>query len=400
MALASTPSYAMVHAKAFRSAPRLVIVTEIIAPYRIPVFNALATRRELDLHVIFLAETDPTWRQWRVYKEEIKFRYDVLPSWRRRIGKYHVLLNRGVVKTLNRISPDFLMCGGYNYLASWQAVLWAKLRRVPALLWSESTAHDQRRRGASIEFLKSRFLRLCDDFVVPGTASAQYLTDLGIADDQIFCAPNAVDIDLFWSLTQNPDQQLQLRATLDLPPRYFLYVGRLVKEKGLFDLLRAYARLDADLRSEVGLVLAGNGVDQVELMEEASRIGPGAIRFVGFVHREDLPTLYALADSVLLPTHSDPWGLVVNEAMSCGRPVVVTSVAGCASDLVKDGWNGCVVSPGNIPQLSAAMARLAGDSELRRQMGIRSREMIQAFSPDCWADGIANAMSVVRRRAA
>ncbi len=398
MALAQTPYCSAVKAEDSRSRAKLAIVTEIIAPYRIPVFNALAKRKELDLHVIFLAETDPTWRQWRVYKEEIEFRYDVLPSWRRRFRKHHLLLNRGVVKALNRIRPDVLICGGYNYVASWQAVLWARSHRVPALLWSESTAHEQRSRHRLIEFLKILFLRLCQGFVVPGTASEEYLRALGIARDCIFRAPNAVDIDFFSTLAQDCHQQLELRALLDVPSRYFLYVGRLVKEKGLFDLLRAYARLDPCLRSKVGLVLSGHGQDQVALMEEASRIKPGAIRFVGFLHREDLPSLYALADAVVLPTHSDPWGLVVNEAMSCGRPVVVTSVAGCASDLVKDGWNGHVVSPANISQLSSSLARLAENSELRRQMGIRGWEMIQAFSPDSWAYGIANALSAMRRR--
>ena len=71
--------------------PRLVILTEIISPYRIPLFNALVCRNEVDLHVIFLAETDPTLRQWRVYKDEIKFSYQVLPSFRKRIGRYNLL---------------------------------------------------------------------------------------------------------------------------------------------------------------------------------------------------------------------------------------------------------------------------------------------------------------------
>lgn len=397
MALAQIPFCSAIGEAAPYERAKLVIVTEIIAPYRIPVFNALAKRKEADLHVIFLAETDPTLRQWRVYKEEIEFRYDVLPSWRRRMGEYHVLINRGIVKALNRIAPDVLVCGGYNYVASWQAVLWAKFHGVPALLWGESTARDQRRGSAPVEFLKSRYLRLCNGFVVPGTASAQYLAGLGIAGDHIFRAPNAVDIDLFWRLIQKSPQGLPAPAALNLPSRYFLYVGRIVKEKGLFDLLSAYAQLDAHVRSEIGLILAGNGADKVELMEAASRINPGAIQFVGFVHRENLPSLYASADAVILPTHTDTWGLVVNEAMSCGRPVVVTDVAGCAPDLVKAGWNGYVVSPKNVPQLSSAMARLADDPELRKQMGIRSSQMIRAFSPDAWADGIIDAMSAVLR---
>ncbi|MGC1372202.1 MAG: glycosyltransferase family 4 protein [Candidatus Sulfotelmatobacter sp.] len=399
MALAQTTFGSTFQAEVRHAVPKLTIITEIIAPYRIPVFNALARREELDLHVIFLAETDPTWRQWRVYKEEIEFQYDVLPSWRRRIGKYHVLVNRRLGKALNRLRPDVLVCGGYNYLASWQALCWAKLHQVPVLLWTESTAQDHRDRHAPIEFLKSRFLRFCDGFVVPGSASAEYLKDLGIANDRIFQARNAIDIELFARLAQESrNREIQIRSELFLPSRYFLYVGRFVKEKGVFDLLRAYAQLDPRLRSEVGLVLAGNGADHYELMKQASGIKPGTIRFVGFVHREELPGLYAFADALILPTHSDTWGLVVNEGMSCGLPVIVTKVAGCARDLVKDGWNGCVVPLADSAQLSRAMAALAGDSELRRQMGMRSHQIIQEYSPAAWTDGMAMAFNAACHR--
>ena len=108
---------------------RLVILTEIIAPYRIPVFNALAQHEEIDLHVIFLAESDPKLRDWLVYKEEIRFSYQVLPSWRRKFAGQNLLLNRGLKRSLQRAAPDAILCGGYNYLASWQAMRWAGRRR-------------------------------------------------------------------------------------------------------------------------------------------------------------------------------------------------------------------------------------------------------------------------------
>jgi glycosyltransferase involved in cell wall biosynthesis len=373
--------------------PKLVILTEIIAPYRIPVFNALAQRPEIDLHVVFLSENDPTLRQWRIYKDEIRFQYDVLPSWRRRLGGYNVLLNRGVHSALTRIKPDVVLCGGYNYLASWQAAYWARVHRVPLLLWSESTAFDQRRGYRFVEFIKTRFLSLCAAFVVPGRSSLNYLKDLGIAEAKIFTAPNAVDISLFSRLAEKSRQDgVQRRGLPPLPPRYFLYVGRLVQAKGIFELVEAYAQLDAEMRSQIGLVFVGDGSDRVELVERAARISPGTIQVLGFAHREELAELYALADVLVFPTHSDPWGLVVNEAMACGLPVIVTDVAGCALDLVQDGWNGFVVPPCEPSQLAAAMARLAGDSGMRAQMGAKSRERAEAYSPAAWAAGMVEAV--------
>jgi glycosyltransferase involved in cell wall biosynthesis len=379
--------------------PKLVIVTEIIAPYRIPVFNELSLRREIDLHVIFLSESDPSLRQWRVYKDEIKFRYDVLPSWRWRIGKYNILINRGVVSALNRIRPDAVLCGGYNYLASWELAFWARVNRVPLLLWSESTALDKRRGHRLVEFLKARFLSLCRSFVVPGRSSLQYLRDLGIPDQRIFTAPNAVDIRFFAALGEAARKgESCVRASYALPLRYFLYVGRLVQAKGVFDLVEAYAQLDNEIRSKVGLVFVGDGVDRSQLMERALHITPGTIQFPGFVHREQLPEFYALADALIFPTHSDTWGLVVNEAMAVGLPVIVTSVAGCVADLVQDGWNGFVVPSGDRSQLTAAMDRLAGDSELRMKMGSRGRERVEAYSPAAWADGLVKAVESVCAR--
>jgi glycosyltransferase involved in cell wall biosynthesis len=379
--------------------PKLVIITEIIAPYRIPVFNALAQRRETDLHVIFLSENDPTLRQWQVYKKEIKFQYDVLPSWRWRLGRYNVLINRGMLSTLNKVRPDAVLCGGYNYLACWEAAYWAKAHRIPLLLWSESTALDVRRSRLLVELMKRRFLSLCRAFVVAGKSSLEYLKQFGIGEDRVFTAPNAVDTLLFAASSEEARRcDRQVRARHRLPARYFLYVGRLLRVKGVFELVEAYAQLKDEIRAGVGLVFVGDGADRPDLMDRASRIAPGTIRFAGFVQRDGLPEFYALADAFIFPTRSDPWGLVVNEAMSCGLPVILTNVAGCAQDLVQDGWNGFVVPPAAPSQLAAAMSRVATDSGWRMEMGSRSRKRIDANSPKAWAEGVVKAVESVYTR--
>src|SRR5271169_6311929 len=176
---------------------RLVILTEIISPYRIPLFNALAQHAQVDLHVIFLAETDPILRQWQIYKEEIRFSYQILWSWRKRVGRYNALLNRGVGRALSAALPDAILCGGYSYVASWQALFWARVHKVPFFLWSESNRQDLRRGHALVELLKGEFLRRCGGFVVPGQSAQEYLSAHKIKPDAIFIAPNAVDNDLF-----------------------------------------------------------------------------------------------------------------------------------------------------------------------------------------------------------
>ncbi len=297
---------------------------------------------------------------------------------------------------LSRIAPDVILCGGYNYLASWSAARWARHHRVPLLLWSESTAFDLRHQYGVVEFMKARFLSLCTEFVVPGTSSLNYLKELGIGEQRIFTARNAVDTSLFSKLAEaSRHDESSVRARHRLPDRYFLYVGRLVKAKGVFDLLDAYAALKSEIRAKVGLVFVGGGPDRAELMARASPIS-GTIQFLGFAHREELPEIYALAEGLIFPTHSDPWGLVVNEAMACGLPVVTTTVAGCTPDLVQNDWNGFVIPPRDPSQLALAMENLASDSAQRREMGRRGRERIEAYSPTAWAEGIVKAVQSAR----
>lgn len=375
---------------------RLVILTEIISPYRIPLFNVLAREPAVDLHVIFLADTDPSLRQWRIYKEEIQFSYQVLRSWRRRVGKYNVLLNFSMSAALEATAPHLILCGGYNYLASWQAIYWAKKRGVPFVLWSESNLQDQRRGHALVELMKSKFLKRCNEFVVPGRSAGEYLHTHKIDDSRIFTAPNAVNNDLFQSAAEAARLRADhWRTEFGLPSRYFLFVGRFVREKGVFDLLAAYAKLEEPIRRKIGLVYVGDGDARRQLEEQAAAIVPGVVRFAGFVQRDQLAGYYALAEMLILPTYSDPWGLVVNEAMACGLPVVVSRVAGCAADLVKENWNGIQTTPGDVPSLTAAMTKIADDAVLRASMGGNSAQLISDYSPSQWARGIVRMMEAM-----
>lgn len=369
---------------------RLVILTEIIAPYRIPVFNALAAMEGIDLHVIFLSRTDSSMRQWPVYEDEIEFSYEVLPSWRRRIGKYNLLVNSNLVSALRNAAPDVMVCGGYNYVAAWQAMSWAKRNRVQFLLWSESTGLDQRNEFFPLEWLKQEFARHCDAFVVPGRSARDYVQRFASTRQRVFVAPNAVDVTLFSSKQQSAKTSAaRIRGELGLPPRYFLFVGRLIRSKGVVDLISAYQALSSELRAEISLVFAGDGPMRAELESLAREIYPGLVHFASFVQRDDLASYYALAECLVMPTHSDPWGLVVNEAMACGLPVICTNVAGCAADLIAE--NGILIEPGNPQQLRNAMLAMAADSDLRESMSHESSRLIRDYSPQACAAGIAEA---------
>lgn len=372
---------------------RLVIITEIISPYRIPLFNALADRGDIDLHVVFLSETDPGLREWKVYKDEIKFSYQVLRSRRWQIGKYNYLLNVGIFHALDLARPEVILCGGYNYFASWQGLLWARLHRTPFLLWSESTLRDSRSGHPVVELLKTEFLRHCSGFVVPGRAALEYLVSRGLRKGRIYTAVNSVDNDLFASAAACARRNAaQRRSELGLPDRYFLFAGRLVPEKGVFELLSAYAKLDGALRQEIGLVFVGDGAARHALEAESSGVKPGTIKFAGFAQREQLGSYYALAEMLILPTYTDTWGLVVNEAMACGLPVILSEAAGCGVDLVTEKWNGCFVPPKDVKALALVMGALASKADQLARMSVNSKSRILEYSPGEWSRGIVRMM--------
>ena len=269
---------------------------------------------------------------------------------------------------------------------------------MPLLAWIESTSQDKRSGLGAVEAMKANFLSECAGVIVAGRSSMEYAKSFNVASDRIVVAPDAVDNDFFARAAEAARSSAEsVRERMNLPKRYFLYCGRLVREKGVFDLLEAYAALPPSIRGEVGLVFAGDGQARAKLESIARQQTLGEIRFTGFQRREQLAEVYALADALVFPTHSDPWGLVVNEAMACGLPVIATNVAGCVADLVEDGWNGRVVDKRNPRQLASAMAEIASYPELKL-LGSRSAERIGRNSPEHCAAGFVEAIQACSRK--
>jgi glycosyltransferase involved in cell wall biosynthesis len=233
------------------------------------------------------------------------------------------------------------------------------------------------RRSGRHERLKRSLLRVLDMFVVPGSAARAYLESLGIEHDRIVDAPNAVDPRVFGSAS---------RARVDGRCR-LIAVGRLAKEKGIDILLEAADGLPVEI------VLAGTGPEEARLRALA---GPN-VTFLGHVGRDELPALYADADVAVMPSRSEPWGMALNEAALAGLPLVSTTAAGAAWELIEDGANGFRVPPDDPKTLRDALRRLIDNDDLRHTAGVRSREIAARFTPEAWADAVANAIGSVAR---
>jgi glycosyltransferase involved in cell wall biosynthesis len=343
---------------------QLALLTEIPAPYRIPLFNALARRISLD--VFFLRPGNPARPYYDLHAEELEFAWRV-------VGGFDVTIRgRWIVATARLprelAECDVVMLGGWNQPAFWRAFVKAKRSKRPCIVWVESTGADKRR--ASFEGTKRRLLASVDAFVVPGDASRRYLQGLGVPEDRITLARNAVDSSLFASG----------RRTRDGGPVRILAVGRLAPEKGLDTLLEATAGLPVEV------TLVGSGPEEGRLRERAA----SNVSFLGEIARDDLPDVYANADVLVMPSRSDPWGMVLNEAAAAGLPLVSTTAAGAAYELIDDGGNGFRIPPDDPAALRGAIERLVADEGFRAAAGEHSRELAARFTADAWAEAVAD----------
>ncbi len=372
---------------------RVAILTEIISPYRIPVFNVLAKDARFSIEVLFLAETESR-RAWRIPKEEICFPYRVLKSLI--VGRSYqqgaVFLNPGILLALLQENYDCLVIGGYHHPSFWIALLYARAAGKRCLLWSESTLKDRRSNHPIKERFKRFLVRQGSGYIVPGKAQVEYLISLGSPSEPIWLAPNAVDSHFFALEAEKLcHQKVQIKQQLGIDGNVILYVGRLLDDKGIPELIHGFEQV-LQVHPFANLMLVGDGPDREKYVNQCRNRGLNRVFFAGFQAQTILPRYYAIADLFVFPTHSDPWGLVLNEAMLAGLPVICSQMAGAADDLVNVGENGFLYDPDDIQSLVKYICLLLEDNELGRRMGMRSRQIVNHYTPERMAQGFAEAI--------
>ena len=296
---------------------------------------------------------------------------------------------------LDEEKPDAVAVPGWASAGALSALDWCRQRRRPAIIMSESTATDERR-VAWKEWIKRRIVRLAAGGLVGGRPHRDYMRTLGLPDERIFEGYDVVDNGYFEAGAASALAQGDgLRASLGLPGQYFLASSRFVEKKNLSALLAAYA----EYRRETGdaawsLVLLGDGPLRPLLEAQRAVLNlTGHVLLPGFKQYGELPAYYALAGGFVHASTTEQWGLVVNEAMACGLPVLVSDRCGCAPDLVAAGENGWTFDPRDVTAIAAALKRLSDLPEAERAaMREASRRQIAAWTPDTFADGMKQAV--------
>ncbi len=383
---------------------RLVLVAASPVYYQVPLYRCLAADRRVRFTALFCSDVGV-----RPYDAEfggrlVRWDTDLLGGYhaqflrrasRNEVGRgFWGLRDWDVVRCLHRLRPDVVWLHGASYLTLWLALVAARLTRRPVLLREEQTLLHPR------PWLKRppralAWRALCRQVygLYIGSHNRAFFRHYGVPERRLFFVPYTVDnAGLQRAAAALRPQRAALRRAFGIDPDagpLVLFVGKLVAKKQPQLLLEAFARVRR--RHPCALLFVGEGKLLPELRRRAAA-GIPDVHFAGFLGRERVTHAYAAADLFVLPSAwHETWGVVVNEAMNFGLPVVVSDAVGCAPDLVHEGDNGAVVPRADMTRLAEAIAALVRDPERRRRFGQRSREIITAWHPALAAEGVVRA---------
>ena len=298
---------------------------------------------------------------------------------------------------------DAVWIHGYSTVNALHAMLAAKALGLPVLLRAESWLQD-RTRSSSRLLAKRMFFRglrrLVSGTLPIGTRNAEYWARYFGSDVPAFLMPYAVDNGFFAARAQSAASTREaLRQELGLEEGrpVILFASKLQERKHCDHLLEAYLQLDRSGPSAATLLIVGDGEMRPALEQRVRESGCDSVRFAGFRNQGELPRLFDLGTVFVLPSRHEPWGLITNEAMAAGLPVIVSDDVGCAPDLVQDGVNGFTYPVGDVDALRRALQAVLAPGSAER-MGRQSRRIIASWSYAEDLEGLRTALRSVTRR--
>jgi len=301
-----------------------------------------------------------------------------------------------VLGVLNNLKPDVVFAPATPFPEGMAAIAYRRINRKRVVIMDDAWEYSDRR-GFLTRLIKRLIHRNVDAAFIPARSHISYYKKLGFTEDRIIYGVDVVDNEYFSNMSHRIiSKSSSLRLSKNLPQKYFLFVGRFLPRKGLETLIEAYNKYCTRLEEKAWkLVLVGNGPDFDRIYKLSQSVSK--IIFAGPQYGNELCIFYGLGSAVIVPSISDSWGLVVNEAMASGLPVLVSTGCGAAKTLVKDGENGWKFPPGDSDYLSELMVRLGEFSQEKlKKMGNQSRKIIDDWSLDRFVDGAFQAISLPR----
>ena len=393
---------------------RLAVVNSHPIQYFAPLYAFLSRDPDLDVTALYGSDSSLRGAIDPGFKQAVTWDVELLAGYRsvflgeqaktRIPGGFWSLICPQVWFEVRSGQYDAVLLHGYSYAMNILALLAAKTKGMAVFMRSETHQGLQqvgwkrwiRHAGLSIAY------RYLDGFLAIGTANRSYYRALGVPENRIFDVPYAVDNDRFIAASVlTPEQRAEVRKKYGLPIEgsIVLFVSKFMRRKHPDDLIRAMARLrDEGSGGYEGqtatLFMVGTGEMEQELRELSNALCMENVVFGGFINQGEVPKILGAADIFVLPAENEPWGLIVNEAMCAGLPVVVADSVGCVPDLVKDGVNGYHMKAGDVGSLLSALKKLLGDECQREQMGAASLKIMNGWNYKLCRQGI---MAALRR---
>jgi len=366
------------------------LLTNIPSPYRLPIFEEINKKHSLD--VVFYSHSEEG-RNWSPDLEKYSFNYEFLDGFN--AGPFRV--NTRTHTVLNETAYDILILGEapLHPTAVATTVIHSKQHQIPLVVWTEGIEIERKNESIVKDFprifgrnaydhLFRRPLYTAADGCIAysGGMTKEFLQKRGVNSKDIFTGTQVMPQSLMGSRTRPVDSNNQDGFQI-------LALSYLWKRKGIDDLIKAFQSIGL---SNSKLVIAGSGPDETRLKKMAA--STSSIQFVGYIPEETKWELYQSSDLFVLPTYLDTWGMVVNEALYFGTPVITTAAAG-ASQLVKENEAGRIVEAGNVPQLATTIRTLAEDTELRKRYSENAYEADDGWNVDVGAEPFLTAIDTL-----
>ena len=360
--------------------PRLVVVTNIPSPYRLyefaVLYNELAAR-EIDFEAVFLAVTERG-RHWQFDISQCNFPHQIVSSRSFHIQGKPFMTNPRVTWTQWQKPPTWLWLGGSWYFPTIVTLSWlSRLRHTWVLGWNESTEEDHHVLSSRWGKALRRFLlRPYHGWTIPGQRAAEYsVSQMGRSQPTITFA-NTVDETLYRDRVANlKNNRDDLRATYKLSAEdvVFLWPARLSPEKGILPFLEAIK----SLKTGYAILIAGEGSQRAEIEDWLAHT-PLPVRLLGHQNIDGLLELYALADALLLPSLSEPYGFVAVEALWAGLPLLLSNRVGAVPEVLRPDKNGWLIDPEQPEQIYQIFSKIvAGGTDQLRRMGQESQALAE-----------------------
>jgi glycosyltransferase involved in cell wall biosynthesis len=391
---------------------RLAVLASHPIQYQAPFYRALAAHPEIDLTVFFCSDWGLHSYHDEGFGQAVKWDIDLLEGYQSEflanrslspnVARFFGLINPAIVRRLRKGDYQAIILHGWAHCTNWLAMFAAFFYQVPVLMRGDSNrAQYQTHISQSLngnkkanhafsvrsktkakikQLVLTRLFRRITGFLTIGSQNAEFYAYYGVSPNKMFFVPFAVDNDFFLSQSSGfTNQKANLKRELGIADStsVILFAGKLVEGKRPMDLLKAYETIAK--KHQVALVYVGDGELRQSLEQYARDKGLSQVHFAGFQNQTEIPRYFALADIFVLPSIRESWGLVVNEALCFGLPVVISNQVGAADDLVRDNVNGFIFEAANPAALAEKLDRILADDALRERMGEASKNLIAGW---------------------